>query len=164
MSLQKDLKLQHLENQLKNNGFEVDLKIKLGEFDRFGQFFTDKELAYLRGLDLNRETDSTFLKSALEYLHKDNFASLKNKTVTGHIKTVLEGGILKQVMIRECISPQNLKELFAERIGSLPENSCPDKRKKRFNPVLSKVVDLVRVDRFKNRRVQRKGLRSKKFE
>lgn len=148
-----------MENLLKKNGIEVESKHKLGEFDRFSQFFSDKELAYLRGLDLNRETDSTFLKSALEYLHKDNFASLKNKTVTGRIKTVFEGGIIKQVFLRECISPQKieiLKELFTERIGSLSEEGGPDRRKKRFNSVLSKVVDRFRVDRFNSPRAKKR--------
>lgn len=110
-------------------------------------------------MDLDIPSDSTFLKCALEFLHKDNLPSLINKTVTGKETNVLENGILKRVTIKECISPQKteiLRELFNERIGSLTIEQMPHRRRKRFHSVLAKALDRLRVDRLKFPRAKKK--------
>lgn len=144
---------------MNENGIDFDSKFIPGDFDRFREYFNASELACLRGLDLKRSSDSTFLKCAVEFLHKDNLASLVNKTVTGQVKQVSEGGAVKLLTIKECISPlkvEIVKELFNERISVLSFESGPDRRKKRFHSVLAKVVDRLRVDRLKSPRVKRK--------
>lgn len=82
---------------------DYDSKYVPGDFDRFHQFFTDKELARLRSLDLDSKSDSTFIKTALEYLHKENLSSLANKTAMGKVINVLDGANTKTVVVRECI-------------------------------------------------------------
>lgn len=161
INLQKDLKVKHNENQLKNSGIAFDSEFVAGDFDRFRDFFCAKELASLRSLDLDWKTDSTFLKCAMQFLYKDNLSSLANKTVTGIKKMVVDGGIPRLITIKDSISPQKieiLKELFTERICSLPEDKCPDQRKKRFRTVLAKVVDRIRVDKLKSPRAKKKLL------
>lgn len=159
INLQKDLKLQQMVNQINLNGIEFNPNFVAGEFDRFRKFFSDRQLSSLRGLDFDRKTDSTFLKCALEFVYKDNLSALANKTVTGKIQNVAEGGILKRLTLKEPITPQKveiLKEIFNERISSLPDNNCLHMRKERFHTVLAKVVDRLRIDRLKSPRLNKK--------
>lgn len=138
VNLQKDLKLQHMENKLTANGIKIDSNdFVAGDFDRFVKIFTEKELSSLRGLPISQSSDSSFLRSILNYLYKDNLAMLSEKTVIGRSADSVS------------ISPEKLvimQTIFNERIDGLGlDEDANEKRKKRFNAVVSKIIGKIRT-------------------
>lgn len=124
-----------MEMQMKNFGIDV-AEVIAGEFNRFGNHFTEKELSFLRGLDGQQMTDAVFLRSILEFLYKDNVAGLAKKTAKGRCADSTP------------ISPEKIeviKAIFEERIDSLDcDLNEATKRKESLNQLLSKCLYTVR--------------------
>lgn len=137
VNLQKDLKLQHVENKLKENGIKFDSdEFVAGHFTRFVKIFTENELASLRGLPMTQSSDSTFLRYILNYLYKDDLTRLPKKCAVGRNANA------------DPISPQKmciLQAIYNERIDgmNLGEDAI-EKRKKRLLPVVAKIIDKSR--------------------
>lgn len=138
INLQKDLKLQHMENKLTTNGIKMDSNdFVAGDFNRFIKIFTEKELSGLRGLPINQSSDSSFLRLILNYLYKENLAILSNKTAMGRNADA------------DSISPNKLvimQTIFNERIDGLNlDEDANEKRKKRFIAVVAKIIGKERT-------------------
>lgn len=133
VNLQKDLKIQHMENKLTANGNDLATNDFVpGDFCRFIKKFTEKELSSLRGLSAAQSSDSSFLRITLNSLYKDNLAGLSKKSAMGRNSEA------------DAISPDKLvtmQTIFNERIDGLGLNpDAQEKRKKRFNTVVAKII------------------------
>lgn len=138
VNLQKDLKLQQMEIKLKERGIKFDAdEFVAGDFCRFAKFFTEKELAILRGLPMIQSSDSAFLRHTLNYLYKDDLAKLSQKTVIGRRSDA------------DPISPQKmtiLQSIFGERIDGMGLSDDANKtRKKRLVSIVAKIIDRSRA-------------------
>lgn len=138
INLQKDLKLQHMENKLTVEGINIDFNdFVAGDFNRFIKIFTEKELASLRGLPISQSSDSSFLRLILNYLYKDDLAIIAQKTVIGRNAA------------NDAISPKKLvimQRIFEERIDGLGlDEEANEKRKKRFVAVVGKIIGKERT-------------------
>lgn len=141
-----------MQNKLEEHGIENNSKDFVeGEFSHFRKFFSERELAILRSLDTIQSADSKFLHFTLKFLYKDDLSHLERKTTTGNAES-------------EAITPSKmaiLKNIFEERIDGIAiddENKLS--RKKRFTPVLSKVINYIRTHVLKKPRLPRLQNRS----
>lgn len=163
VSLMKDLKIQQMENLLKEKSitFSTDDYNK-GHFDRFKKIFTELELASLRGLDFKTSTDSTFLRYCMKALYKQDLSVILKKTLNGTKKRIfLSEGQIITIPEKEPISPPKkviLRNIFDERIDAVPNLSFreKDQRLKNFNIVLAKVIDRLCVDDLRSPRAKRR--------
>lgn len=144
----KDLKIQHMENVLKENSIDFNPdEYCSGEFKRFIKFFTVRELATLRGLNFQQSSDSTFLRNSLKYLYKHNLYVLLSKCVTGRRKRTIEMmDSVVEIPAKEAISPEKmviLQSVFDERIEGISSLDEFEKieRKLRFAGVLAKIIN-----------------------
>lgn len=149
VNLQKDLKLQTMENKLRENDIEFDTDDFIaGDFTRFIKIFTEKELSSLRGLNIGAPADSTFLRHTLKYLYKEDMNRLSCKTITGRSDS-------------DAISPEKMvimNAIFEERIDglNLGDEIATSRRKERFKAILAKVVSSLRTQELESPRAKRK--------
>lgn len=163
INLSKDLRIQQLQNILKENSISYNPeKYDLGQFRRYEIFFDERELASLRGLDFQRSSDSAFLRLCMIALYKLNLSSILNKTVTGRREKMIEiGDKVTVISAKEAVSPEKmviLTSIFDERIEGIPNINQFEKnqRKEGMKCVLAKVIDRIRVDKLKSPRAKKR--------
>lgn len=163
VNLSKDLRIQKLENILTKNSIQFSSEYLYSEqFASFKKYFTEHELAGLRGLDFDKSSDSTFLRSCINALYAQNLSTIEFRTVTGtkeREKTVMGKRVL--IPAREEITPEKmniLSSIFDERIEAIPniDQLEKSKRVKNMRIVLAKVLDRIRVDHLDSPRAKRR--------
>lgn len=146
--LEKDLRITQLSKILKDSGIsgiknDVD---DLDQFVSYGRYFTENNLAVLRGISYGKFYDATFIRNCLLFLYKNNLSALKTKSASGKSK--------------EPISPEKImvmESMFRERIEAIPNIKLPEKhvRLANFKQSLAKsIYEVVRSAAVMPRRLQ----------
>lgn len=130
INLQKDLKIQRLEQELNlaKNGECAQSESKeccrraSSTFGTFSEYFAPDELRNLRVMQNDSRYDATFVRTALLYLYKDNPTSLQYKSVRGAKPKLMKrkDGTVVETEPREPLSPKKLnilKSIYSERIS-----------------------------------------------
>lgn len=163
VNLSKDLRILKLENILTKNSIQFSSEYLYSEqFENFKKYFTEHELARLRGLDFDTSSDSTFLRYCINALYAQNLSTIEFRTVTGtkeKEKTVMGKRVI--IPAREEITPEKmsiLSSIFDERIEAIPniDQLEKSKRVKNMRIVLAKVLDRIRVDNLDSPRAKRR--------
>lgn len=135
INLQKDLKIQQLEQELNllrsgectqidsNREIEDGFRPSSATFGTFSEYFDAEELQNLRTMQNHSRYDATFVRTALLYLYKGNPHILKFKSVRGSKSKLVKrkNGTVIKTEPREPLSPKKLnilKDIYSERIAA----------------------------------------------
>lgn len=145
LNLDKDLKIDRLEKELEQfkigegittttptspttaNVSTVAKTSTSIQFDEFKQFFSRDELRNFRSICDDSSGDSTFIRTVLLYLYKDDVNMLCTKSLYGsEAKTIKKkDGKLIQTTSKTPLTPRKvvlLKQIYAERIDKAAES------------------------------------------
>lgn len=171
INLEKDLKIQRLQEELKllkkcedisspNTKTIDNIRIPRNtKFESFTEYFEPDDFKSLQNVHNESRYDATFVRTALLYLHKDEQSSLQNKSMFGcAAKSITrKDGTITHLEAKEPLSPKKLdilKSMYSERISAATSDEVDftvRNSKPHFNQLVSTALsNIVRANRRKN--------------